>query len=287
MLEQTRSLAASTASEQDTKGFSTAHARLTEKFDGLASQVVNFTDSPQGTPNTSMVSHADSACYNRTLRDQSREASRIIKAANGDLGELHEITEAGRAVGIGDDILAMIRTAVHLAKEQIVTTLEGVRSEIIGRQRDARRVERALSARGADLVITDLAPGEFQITTPVSGCGSPNTEEQESSQPAKDVERLELRRELDDVIAAREVAERSKASEVALRAMKFLTRLDAVCEGGIVSAIVSGRIFDVVPFIGNRRIERRIADHAVTLASYAKREEELSVMLRDSAVLSA
>ena len=66
-----------------------------------------------------------------------------------------------------------------------------------------------------------------------------------------------------------------------------MKRIDAVCERGLVSAIVSGRILDAVPFIGNWRIERRIAEHAVTLASYAKREEELSVMLGDSAHLSA
>jgi hypothetical protein len=285
VLEQTGSLGAPTASAEDNNRFSTAHTRLTEKFDGLAMRVVNLTESLQSTPNSPIISRMDSAGYDRTLRSHSQEVGRVIKAANGDLGELHEVTEAARAVGIGESMLAMIRTAAHVAKERIVTTLEGVRSEIRERQRDARRVERALSAVEADLVITDFAPGEFQITTPVrsAACG----EERRDSKPQDSAARAELRREHNELLATKQATEREKASHEGLRALGFFARLDAVCERGIYAAIVSGQIMDAMPFVGNRRIERRIAEYSTKLASFAKREKELILILGNSADLSA
>lgn len=267
--------------------FSDAHERLTGRLESITADVDTLAGEIRATPPVAVISLADNARHINTLRTLGRESRRVINAASSALGELTEITEAGRVIGLSESMVAMIRTVANVAKERIVSTMRGVRNEVREGLADARRYERELPSSGVKLSLVDIAPGAFQITTPFYGVPAAAGSEQTTNQRESGAARLELRRELDELIVANVAAQASKAANLALRAMGFLSRLDAVCETGIVRAIVSGRFLDAVPFMGNRRIERRIADDSAALARCAKREKELMAMIGGSAVLSA
>jgi hypothetical protein len=287
VLEQVESPASLSDAGEDQQRFANAHTRLKGHLEGITTHIDNLTQAINETPKATVISHTDSDHYTTTLRKVARDSRGIINAASSGLGEFTEVTDAGRAAGLSESMLAMIRTVANVARERIVATMRGVRGEVRESLINARRFERELSSSGVGLTIVDMASGAFQISTPIYGVTAARGTEAKPNRVDEDPSRTESRRELNDLIAAKVVVEQSKASQVALRAKGFLARLDAVCESGIIPAIVSGRILDVVPFVGNRRIERRIADESAALARYVKREKELMKTIGDSAVLSA